>query len=807
MSDILYVSADVVTDYLLVGSVTALVLTVLAWLIIKAGRVGTPVYRHTVWLYCLIGIGVLPALWLYAPKLTLAVLPAQSRAADFAICPEPLPRSEITPAPDMPAEPTDAPQPTRIAGDTSSSPWKTSAAGVWVMGFAFMVVRLAVGWYRLRHVRRAATAAPPRERLPGANRRKPPVLLSSELEGPACFGVFRPVVLLPRDMYEGATPRDLHMVLAHEFAHIERGDCWANLLQRIVEAAFFFHPLVWLASRRLTQQREHICDNYVLADGASPDDYTTLLSHIGERALGQISLPTVALFEGQLLSRVRSLLDPLRSRKTRLPLRAAIACTLTVLVAFVVFGCVRLGAKAGDPAMARSQAPAVSLHEAVKEGDMKQVKALIAAGADVSKENSNGATPLHVAAGNGRTAIAALLIDQGANVNEQKNNKWTETPLHYATWSGHEDVAELLVAKGANVNARDENQQTPLHFAATRGHAGLAQLFIARRADVDATDDNQRTPLHFAAKEDHKELAQILITHGADLTLTDRNGQSPLDTAMVTNHRPIVEFFVSKGLEPSILIASYLGDLDEVKDLVDDGSSVNGTPTSPYWHSPLHVAAIGGQRHVAEFLIAKGANVNAVDKNDWTALHLAAIHDHKDVGELIIAKGADVDARNIWGGTPLHQAARYGATEMVELLLAKGADVNVHNKSGLTPLHMAGENSGTEVPRLLLANGADLNARMNRSLTPLHYAVIYEQRELVELLIDEGADINAQTDTGVTPLYVAASRGSREMIELLISRGADVNITTSTGETAASMAQREGHQEIVELLRNHRTEE
>jgi len=122
------------------------------------------------------------------------------------------------------------------------------------------------------------------------------------------------------------------MMLSHELAHIDRLDYSVNIFQRVLEAVFFFHPFLWYASLQLTQEREQICDSYVLAKGVSAMDYTTLLAHVVEKTQHKNRLGAVALMEGRLLSRVRFLLNPERSQKIKLSGWASVATTFVFLL-------------------------------------------------------------------------------------------------------------------------------------------------------------------------------------------------------------------------------------------------------------------------------------------------------------------------------------------------------------------------------------------------------------------------------------------------------------------------------------------
>lgn len=91
---------------------------------------------------------------------------------------------------------------------------------------------------------------------------------------PFTLGIFRPVIFLPRPVVAQNDARLLEAVIAHEMTHIRRyDDLWIRL-QALLQAIYFFHPLVWYANRQLAQARERICDRMVLARREiSPRDY------------------------------------------------------------------------------------------------------------------------------------------------------------------------------------------------------------------------------------------------------------------------------------------------------------------------------------------------------------------------------------------------------------------------------------------------------------------------------------------------------------------------------------------------------
>ncbi len=145
-------------------------------------------------------------------------------------------------------------------------------AAVWVTGFFAVLAVWTVRWLRVaRTIRFAETLETGREieLLRGLEQkgglRKPvrAVLAESAME-PGIFGIFQPVLVWPAGISERLDDAHLEAILAHEVCHVRRRDNLLAALNMLVEAVFWFHPLVWWMGARLVAEREHACDEEVL---------------------------------------------------------------------------------------------------------------------------------------------------------------------------------------------------------------------------------------------------------------------------------------------------------------------------------------------------------------------------------------------------------------------------------------------------------------------------------------------------------------------------------------------------------------
>jgi beta-lactamase regulating signal transducer with metallopeptidase domain len=145
----------------------------------------------------------------------------------------------------------------------------------WLAGFALCLVRLGFSQIRIDRIVRSATPAP----QIGAG-----VMTSHELSVPIAARLFSPVIIIPAVLAVSLDPSDLASIVEHERAHIRRMDVVGNLIQRLIEACFFFNPWVYVIGRRLIAEREAACDDWAVHAAGEADRYASCLARLGQGA-------------------------------------------------------------------------------------------------------------------------------------------------------------------------------------------------------------------------------------------------------------------------------------------------------------------------------------------------------------------------------------------------------------------------------------------------------------------------------------------------------------------------------------------
>lgn len=152
----------------------------------------------------------------------------------------------------------------------------------------------------------------------------PRLFWSDTLPGPATWGALRPVILMPRAA-RGWSPARREAALAHERAHVARGDWGVHLFAWAMAALLWWNPLAWLARHRLAEEAERAADDVVLGQGVQPSEYAALLLSLARTRSPAAALG--ALGPGSLVGRrIHAVLDP-RPRRAGRRLAALLALT------------------------------------------------------------------------------------------------------------------------------------------------------------------------------------------------------------------------------------------------------------------------------------------------------------------------------------------------------------------------------------------------------------------------------------------------------------------------------------------------
>lgn len=188
---------------------------------------------------------------------------------------------------------------------------------IWLFGTIIFSLRMAGGWWYVSKLRRESLAIgePWINKLNTLSykfgiRHWIELASSDTISSPVVFGYFKPIILIPASMLTGLTTEQVETIFLHELAHIKRNDYLINLIQSFVESIFFFNPFVWIISSWVRTEREHCCDDAVIAFHGNPLDYANALTRLEEVRVGNTGI-ALALSGNRrhLLGRIKRIME------------------------------------------------------------------------------------------------------------------------------------------------------------------------------------------------------------------------------------------------------------------------------------------------------------------------------------------------------------------------------------------------------------------------------------------------------------------------------------------------------------------
>ncbi len=192
----------------------------------------------------------------------------------------------------------------------------------YVAGLLLMLVRLSGGMVQLQRLRKYGNSEPEQwlsDAMAGLKARinytgNVRLLLSARANVPMVIGFFKPVILMPVAALAQLSTQQVEAILLHEIAHIKRYDYLINMLQAVVETLLFFNPFIWLISAEIRREREHCCDDLVLACTQAPLPYASALTALASYGGTTSSLAVAATGNShQLFNRIQRIMETKKS--------------------------------------------------------------------------------------------------------------------------------------------------------------------------------------------------------------------------------------------------------------------------------------------------------------------------------------------------------------------------------------------------------------------------------------------------------------------------------------------------------------
>lgn len=240
-------------------------------------------------------------------------------------------------------------------------------------------------------------------------------------------------------------------------------------------------------------------------------------------------------------------------------------------------------------------------------------------------------------------------------------------------------------------------EQEAFFEAIRRGDASAVARLLEERPDLArAVGAHGKTGLHWAAEHDRVDIARLLVDAGADLDARTSWGATPLAWAATMGSNGVPHVLLESGAEGfTLVVAAGLGMLDEVRatleseaDLAEQRARPQGDEPTDEWppdsarlqgdviSEAMVAAARNGHTEVVDYLLGRGAVVDAKGFFGATGLHWAAINGHRSTADLLVRHGANLDLRDArFDATPA-EWAHEGGHEDLSRKLGTGAPVS-----------------------------------------------------------------------------------------------------------------------------------
>ena len=708
---------------------------------------------------------------------------------------------------------------------------------IWLLGVLVLQLRLLgrlAFTQRLRHYGSQSFPAEWTEKLRELEdrlriRRTVQYLQSDRVTSPLTLGWLKPAVLFPTDLLDQLSRADAVAILGHELAHVRRHDFAVNLLQTFLTLFFFYHPAVWWMNQRITEEREHCCDDLALAatQGRGIDYARTLVRLREVTLLPQPALAMKLGGQGGLLLRIRRAVN---GRISEASFGEGVVTTLILLAALSLSMSITSTNDMHTAELPSPPPPVVPPPPPPPPPSLPPPPPL-----PPPPANSAPAAPppgpiqtfpastqdsifylLMQAVYDEETAFARHLIPQVSNLDRSLDDRRNFSPLMAAASENLYDIAYLLLEAGADPNYTNRDGWTALTEAADEGSYEVAQLLLQRGARADQRSNDAPTPLIMAASEGHLDVLELLLTEGADPLAAEGYGRTAFTAAAEEGHVRIIERLLELDVEQDLAAAVEMAALEGHVEIIQlltprlAGEAMDGLVYEP---ANLVGAAHERQYAVARMLVLQGADVNAPTEDGTTPLAAAAAEHAYDIAELLLEQGARVDYAPAGHCTPLAYAAREGDGRMIELLHGRGAeltatcsydDTNLENGRVSravyrdAPLLVIAVNENSQrATEALLSLGANPNATGSF------------QYERHADLVDDWGDSRELDPAGWqtlletrrwTPLMEAVLTGEGRLLQLLIDAGADRTTTLEDGTTLSDLARRFDKQHLLPYL-------